>query len=93
MKSHLNWNDAQGSEVTTAHVFRKTQQSLSAKLNDSWQSVLTYLSTSSEPRVWQSQKDGKVAWNAYDPITRKSVERVSMQEIRAWLEERHYQNV
>lgn len=93
MKSQLNWNDAQNSEVTPSQILRKTQRSLNAKLTSLWQHAIAYLNASSEPRVWQSQNDGKAAWNAYDPTTKRSIKQVSMQELRTWLEERHYQNV
>ena len=90
MKSQLNWNDATNSRITTSPNFRKPQ--LSAKLSTLWQGILTYLNSSSEPRVWQTHEAGEVAWSAYDPTTRASIDRVSAQELRVWLEERHYQN-
>ena len=90
MKSQLNWNDVTSSRLTTSQSFEKNQ--LSTKLTDLWQSILAYLSSSSEPRVWQTHEAGEVAWSAYDPTTKASIDRVSAQELRVWLEERHYQN-
>ncbi len=90
MKSQLNWNDATDSRITTSQSFRKPQ--LSTKLSALWQGIATYLNSSSEPRVWQTHEAGEMAWSAYDPITRTSIEQVSAQELRVWLEERHYQS-
>ncbi|HEY9627873.1 MAG TPA: hypothetical protein V6C84_11275 [Coleofasciculaceae cyanobacterium] len=93
MKSQLNWNDAQNSETATSQIFQKTQHSLVTKLNNVWKKTIAFLNTSSEPRVWPSQEAGQVTWNAYDPSTRISIEQVSVQELRVWLEELHYQNI
>ncbi|MBW4661143.1 MAG: hypothetical protein KME15_20905, partial [Drouetiella hepatica Uher 2000/2452] len=89
----LNWNDAQNSGTATSQFLQKNQRGLIDHLNNFWQRTLAYLNPSSEPRVWQIQDAGKVTWNAYDPTTRESIKQVSVQELRVWLEELHYQNV
>lgn len=98
MKPQLNWQDYQKLEfpthqTTQARSYRSFKNyGLKAKLQDAWQRAVAYLSTSSEPHVWRSQDStGQVIWNAYDPLTRRSIERVSMNEVRVWLEERYYQ--
>ncbi|ASC71686.1 hypothetical protein XM38_026400 [Halomicronema hongdechloris C2206] len=42
------------------------------------------------PRIYQRHDAaGNVVWQAYDPLTRRSIMSQSEQEIRAWLEERY----
>jgi hypothetical protein len=89
MKSQLNWNH-QTLQSLTAQPTQK--RSLLTKLSDFWQKIFADLSASAEPHVWQTQDStGKTGWNAYDPMTKRSIEQVSAPELRAWLEERHYQ--
>lgn len=62
-----------------------------ARLNDVWQSVIAHFATSSEPHVWLTQDaQGHPHWKAYDPVTKQSADYLSEQDMRAWLEERHY---
>jgi hypothetical protein len=89
MKSHLNWSDYQKLELIEQKP--ALVKGFNAKFNQLWQRVLAYLSTSSEPYVWQTEKNGQPVWNAYDPITHQTVERITADEMRSWLEERHYQ--
>lgn len=94
MKSQLNWNNSQNLDNRTSQRFQLQHRRLSAKLNDIWQHALSYFYTSSEPRIWQTEDSfGRPAWSAYDPMTGRSIEQVSVQDLRIWLEERHYQSV
>jgi hypothetical protein len=95
MKSHMSWQEYRNLEFPSHLTAPKTpRRSLKTKLNDQWQSILAYFSTSSEPHVWQTQDPaGRPVWNAYDPVTHRLVEQVSLDEMRAWLEERHYQTL
>ncbi len=90
MKSATNWRIAQQLEST----FQKSpqeQQSLKTKLSHLWQTLLAYLTPSLEPRVWLSlDVTGRPQWNAYDPVTGKSTHLASEDEMRIWLEKRHY---
>jgi hypothetical protein len=92
MKSHLNWQTYQNLELIPNQAPQKgSQRSLGDRLKDIWQRAIAYLETSSEPRVWQTRDvSGQTVWSAYDPIRKRSIEQVSVQEMRAWLEERHY---
>lgn len=40
-------------------------------------------------RVWQTWDEQGVYWNARDPVTGRSIERVSESQIRAWIEQRY----
>lgn len=94
MKSQLNWNNSQNLDTRTSQSLRSQHRRLSAKLNDIWQHTLSYFYTSSEPRIWRTEDScGRTAWSAYDPMTGRSIEQVSVQDLRIWLEERHYQSV
>lgn len=92
LKSRLNWQEYQEMELISDKLQQKPNKpSLGAKLNNLWQSVLAYFATSSEPCVWNTQDStGHTQWKAYDPVTRQSACCDSEEELRAWLEERHY---
>jgi hypothetical protein len=94
MKSQLNWNNSQNLDSRTSQSLQAQGRHLSAKLNDIWQHALSYFYVSTEPRVWRTEDSlGRTAWSAYDPTTGRSIEHVSVQDLRVWLEERHYQSV
>jgi hypothetical protein len=95
MKSQLTWHDVQSLEncfyqPTQTKRTRRTQ--LNNLLNNLWQTIVARLAVSDEPRVWKSQDDqGCILWNAYDPRTGRSVNKMTTAELQVWLEERHYQ--
>lgn len=89
MKSQLSWQALQNLEARSQ---QNRPSSLWSKINDAWQTISAYLAASSEPHVWISQDAaGLTQWKAYDPMTRQAAEYSSEAEMRAWLEERHYQ--
>ena len=46
---------------------------------------------SNEPRVWQKRdRFGQTYWQVYDPIRDRFARFSSEQEVRQWLEQRHY---
>lgn len=62
-----------------------------AALRHLWQELVARLDVSDEPRVWPGHTaTGQPAWNAYDPITGRSINLVSESELRIWLEDLHY---
>ncbi len=55
-----------------------------------WTEILAELGQRREPQVWQtSDPYGRLSWCAYDPETGKTVENLSEQEVRIWLEGRY----
>lgn len=55
------------------------------------QELVARLAVSDEPRVWPGRTPtGQSVWNAYDPITGRSINLVSEAELRTWLEDLHY---
>jgi hypothetical protein len=90
MKS-LNWHNVQ----TLERVFHQPTQpgrTWKTEVNDLWQTAIAHLAVSDEPHVWKSQDErGYTVWNAYDPKTGRSVNKLSESDVRVWLEERHYQ--
>lgn len=55
------------------------------------QQLVQYLNSGNKLQVWTKiDRDGKITWHAYDPISDRRVVRESEAEMRAWLEERYY---
>lgn len=53
-----------------------------------WQSIVRYLTTQNEPKIWQSNDwFGHSWWNVYLPETGQTVRLTSEAEVRVWLEE------
>jgi hypothetical protein len=44
-----------------------------------------------EPRVWQRTRHGQLTWFAHDPVTNRTRQFSSEQEVRLWLEKRYYE--
>ena len=91
MNTQITWHTIQ----TLEQIYHRPTQFGSLwknGLKGLWHVAIAGLAASDEPRVWQSQdKQGDVLWHGYDPKTGQLVRRVSATELRAWLEERHYQ--
>ncbi len=53
--------------------------------------LFAYFSTNNEPRIWiTADRDGKLYWHAYDPVSDTRVCLDSEAELRIWLEQRYY---
>lgn len=71
---------------------KKNVRSFRSEVTEIWQAIVAHLEATSEPRVWQTQdQSGREEWNAYDPASHQTLRQVSEQDLRVWLEERHYQ--
>ncbi|MEL6161931.1 MAG: hypothetical protein AAGJ95_17285 [Cyanobacteria bacterium J06554_11] len=69
---------------------RDPQASLATKLKNLSRTLLSQLSGSSDPQVWQRKtRDGRVLWNAQDRVTGRVIHDASETEIRSWLENRY----
>lgn len=67
-----------------------TQPNLFDHLRMMWESWQKSLSTNDEPQIWQTRdRNGNVLWNAYDPISDRSLYYASEAEVRIWLENRY----
>jgi len=44
-----------------------------------------------EPRIWQRTRQGQLTWFAHDPVTNRTRQFSSEQEVRLWLEQRYYE--
>lgn len=72
---------------------RQNVRSWRSEVTEIWQTIVAHWAATSEPRVWQtSAQVGRDSWNAYDPMSHQTLREVSVQDLRVWLEERHYQN-
>lgn len=88
MKSQLSWQEYQTLEM----IPQRPSQRRQSQLNKIWQSIVTFFAASEEPHVWKGlNQAGQSMWKAYDPITHQSADYETEEEMRAWLEERHYQ--
>lgn len=53
--------------------------------------VLQWLSSNSEPRIWQSKdRKGNIYWHIYDPRTAQSSQFSSEAEVKAWIDGQYY---
>jgi hypothetical protein len=92
MKLSRTWQNYQNGGSVSNQSPKGKRPQMGEKLNSLWQAMLAHLKVSSEPQVWQSRNaTGETVWNAYNPTTGQSIDQVSEQEVRVWLEERHYQ--
>ena len=67
--------------------FKAIALTLRSTLSLIWNVLFT--SVSDEPRIWQERdRFGNVWWYVYDPISRRSIQFPSEQEVRRWLEKR-----
>ncbi|MBD1997644.1 hypothetical protein H6G00_13570 [Leptolyngbya sp. FACHB-541] len=88
----MTWQEYQNVELVSHQSPNGKRPKFGAKLSSLWRTMLAHLKVSSEPQVWQTRNTaGEIVWNAYNPATGQSLDQVSEQEVRAWLEERHYQ--
>jgi hypothetical protein len=91
MRLALRWL---GQEQWEAAPQKMATKAKSAKLNwleQAAQRFVQRLMTDAEPQVWQTtDATGKHWWNAYDPVTSRSLYNVPEAEIRAWLEQRYH---
>ena len=56
------------------------------------QRLTFWLASSHELRVWKtSDRDGNSCWQAYDPLTDRSICVASDAQMREWIEQRYYQ--
>lgn len=61
-------------------------------LEQLWNSILETFTTSSEPKIYQKyDRNGKLYFRVYDPITHQSSTFSTEQELRIWLDQRYYQ--
>ncbi len=56
-----------------------------------WNSLLNVLTKNAEPRIYQKyDRQGKLYFRVYDPISGMSSTLNTEQEVRAWLDQRYY---
>lgn len=62
-----------------------------SKFKAIWLNWIKALVISSELQVWQTYYcNGCTCWHAYDPITKRSACFSCEEDMRAWIEQRHY---
>lgn len=88
MKPEIDWLEYQRLELITCD--RSWQLNWRSRLKKLWDYLLEYLTDSSQLRVWYTcDPEGKIWWSAYNPTTKQSINKVSEEQIRIWIERRY----
>ncbi|WP_413160291.1 hypothetical protein ACL6C3_17670 [Capilliphycus salinus ALCB114379] len=67
------------------------EEKLSYIFSQTIRQTINFLVGSSEPKIWQTQtKTGDLIWHIYDPITGKTEQFISDQDVRIWIEKQYY---
>ncbi|MGF1518077.1 MAG: hypothetical protein ACFCVB_09775 [Nodosilinea sp.] len=53
--------------------------------------AMRFFTGQTEPRIWQRTRQGQLTWFAHDPITNRTRQFSSEQDVRLWLEKRYYE--
>ncbi len=87
----MNYQDL---KLITSKELEANQSKRESWLSRVWQKLTTYLNqSSSELRVWRSDKKGNTVWNLYNPNTGDKLSFDSETEVRTWIEESYYRQV
>jgi hypothetical protein len=69
---------------------RPVSQLIAKALKTAWQWLTQSLFASQEVKVWcTADPQGNLSWSALDPISGRSVNGLSEDQMRVWLEQRH----
>lgn len=72
---------------------KQRRLTIQATLVSIWSIVIQRLTNPSELRVWWTcDQQGKLWWSAYDPLTGRSINQVSEEQMRAWIEQLRLSN-
>jgi hypothetical protein len=62
------------------------------QLNHVWSFLLKTFAPTAEPQIYQKRdRSGNTYFKVYDPVTHRSNVFKTEQEVRVWLDQRHYQ--
>jgi hypothetical protein len=61
---------------------------LSSTWNQVWQRLITAMTENSDLQVWTDDRNGKLQWHSYDPLTGRCFSG-SEAEMRSWIESRY----
>lgn len=53
--------------------------------------TMRFFTGQAEPRIWQRTRQGQAIWYAHDPMTNRTRQFATEQEVRHWLETRYYE--
>ncbi len=53
--------------------------------------LMRFFTAEQELRVWQRNRNGRLTWFAYDPITGQKRQFLTEQDLRLWLDTRYYE--
>ena len=84
-------NNTWKSQRSSSNSLPISQKNLVSRFLEIYKTSLQWVTETPQLRVWQTwDEDENVYWNGYDPITRRSIHRVSESQIRVWIEQRHH---
>ncbi|HSM83580.1 MAG TPA: hypothetical protein VLS96_17975 [Nodosilinea sp.] len=53
--------------------------------------AMSFFTGQTEPRIWQRTRNGNPTWFAHDPVTNRTRQFASEQDVRLWLDRRYYE--
>ena len=90
MKSTLSWQDYQRMELIKSE--SRTYSAMGFVRNLLNEAMARFTATT-DPQIWTTKnRNGQVQWNAYDPMTQQSINFLTEDDLRIWLENRHYRS-
>lgn len=66
-------------------------RSLAQTLKQIGDRTMRFFTGQTEPRIWQRTRQGQPTWFAHDPITNRTRQFTTEQDVRLWLEKRYYE--
>lgn len=90
MNSYVSsWQAAHAADLSHPHYH--TSYSVGQALKSLGQKILAAMTTPTEPHIWSTtDRQGRVFWNAYDPVNHRYIYNTTETDLMTWLEERYY---
>jgi hypothetical protein len=77
--------------VNSSEPLENRQSTLVQTLQTLGGHLMRFLTAERELRIWQTSRNGRQVWHAYDPITNRKRQFVTEDDLRAWLDNRYYE--
>lgn len=91
MKPAIDWLEYQRLELIIPSSSRPQRNRLAwLRIGHVWDALWSQLVRPAEPYIWQTRDAaGEIWWSAHDPETGQSVQYISEDQMRAWVEQRY----
>jgi len=92
MKPTMSWLEYQQLELIIPESSKYRLKPVYKKLlNDIGKFLVRHLFVSPDVQIWCTYDDQRnIWWNAYDPVSRRSIYRLSEEQMLVWVEQRYY---